>query len=59
MYAHPICPRPAVVVAAPCDLNNIATDIHVRGQTLLTVGETCEPLMHVTSPILATFLALI
>jgi hypothetical protein len=57
MYGHPICPRPAVVVAAPCHLDNIATNIHA--QTLLTVGEICEQLMHVTLPMFTTFLALI
>jgi hypothetical protein len=54
-----ICLRPAVVAAAPCHLNNIATNIHVRAQTLLTVCEICEQLMHVTWPILTTFLSLI
>jgi hypothetical protein len=38
-------------------MHNVAADIHVRSQTLLTAGETCEQLMHVISPILTTFLA--
>jgi hypothetical protein len=37
----------------------IATNIHVHVQTLMTVREICEQLMHVTSPILTAFLALI
>jgi hypothetical protein len=39
VYAHPICPRPAVVVAALCHLNNIAINIHARAQTLQAVGQ--------------------
>jgi hypothetical protein len=58
-YAHLICPRPAAVVAAPCHLNNIATNIPARAEILLTVGEICEQLMHFTSPMLMTFSALV
>jgi hypothetical protein len=58
-YAHSTCHQPAAVVAAPPHLNNIATNIHTRAETLLTGGAICEQLMHITSPMLTTFSALV
>jgi hypothetical protein len=46
-------------MAAPYHLNNIATNIHVRAEKLLTVHEICDQLMHITSPILTTFSGLV
>jgi hypothetical protein len=59
VIAHLICPRPAAVVAAPCHLNNIATNIRAHAESLPTVGEICEQLMHVALPMLTTFSALV
>jgi hypothetical protein len=59
IYAHSICPQLAAVVAAPCHLNNIATNIRSRAKTLLTVGEIYEQLMHIASPMLTVFSALV
>jgi hypothetical protein len=52
-------PRSAIVAAAPCPLNDTATDIHAGAETSLTAGKVCEQLMHVTSPMLATFWAMV
>jgi hypothetical protein len=40
-------------------MNDIATNIHVRFETLLTAGAICEQLMHITSPIVTIFSALV
>jgi hypothetical protein len=54
-YEHLICPRLAAVAPASRHLNDVTTDINIIAETLLTVVQPCEQLMHVTSLMLTIF----
>jgi hypothetical protein len=54
-YEHSTSPRRAVVAAASRHLIDVAIDINAAAETLLSVVELCEHVIHITSLMMTSF----